>query len=210
MTQFVTNDVIATNAISAASIAANAVDVSEIAANAVTTAKIADANVTPAKLSQPLTLATVQTTVAGTEKDFAIPAWARRIRVLLNGVSLSGTALIRFRLGTSGGIVTTGYLGAGSVIAASTCATVSQTAGFDIYNSTPAATDVYTGSMEISLLDATNNIWVAHGVFTQTAVARTFTTAGQITLASALTTVRITTSNGTDTFDLGSVNVIYD
>lgn len=209
MTQFVTNDVIATNAISAASIAANAVDVSEIAANAVTTAKIADANVTPAKLSQPLTLATVQTTVAGTEKDFAIPSWARHIRFMLNGVSLSGTALIRFRLGTSGGIVTTGYLGAGSVIAAAV-ATVNQTAGFDIYNSTPAATDVYTGSMEISLLDATNNIWVASGVFTQTAVARTFTTAGQITLASALTTLRITTSNGTDTFDAGSVNILYD
>lgn len=209
MTQFVTNDVIDADAITATSIAANAVNTAEIAANAVTTVKILDANVTPAKLSQPLTLATVQTTVAGTEKDFAIPAWARRIRVLLNGVSLSGTALIRFRLGTSGGIVTTGYLGAGSVIAA-TAATVSQTAGFDIYNSVPAAAELYTGGIDFSLMDATNNIWVAHGVFTQTAVARTFTTAGQITLASALTTLRITTSNGTDTFDLGSVNVIYD
>lgn len=209
MTQFVTNDVIATDAINATSIAANAVGASELATNSVTTIKITDANVTPAKLSQPLTLATVQTTTSGTEKDFAIPAWARRVRVLLNGVSLSGTALIRFRLGTSGGIVNTGYLGAGSVIAA-TAVTASQTAGFDIYNSAPAAAELYTGAMDISLLDAAANIWVAHGVFTQTAVARTFTTAGQITLASALTTLRITTSNGTDTFDLGSVNVIFD
>ena len=209
MTQFVTNDVIATDAVNATSIAAGAVGASELATDAVTTVKILNANVTPAKLSQPLTLDTVQTTTSGTSKDFNIPAWARRIRVVMNGVSLSGTALIRFRLGTSGGIVNTGYLGAGSVIAA-TCATVSQTAGFDIYNSAPAAAELYTGAMDISLLDAAANIWVAHGVFTQTAVARTFTTAGQITLASALTTLRITTSNGTDTLDLGSVNVIFD
>lgn len=209
MTQFVTNDVIATDAVNATSIAAGAVGASELAADAVTTVKILNANVTPAKLSQPLTLDTVQATTSGTFKDFAIPSWARRIRVLLNGVSLSGTALIRFRLGTSGGPVTTGYLGAGSVIA-STVATLSQTAGFDIYNSAPVASEFYTGAIEFSLIDAANNIWTAHGVFTQTAVARTFTTAGQITLASALTTVRVTTGNGTDTFDAGSVNVIYD
>lgn len=209
MTQFVTNDVIATDAVNATSIAAGAVGAAELATDAVTTVKILNANVTPAKLSQPLTLDTVQTTTSGTLKDFNIPAWARRIRVLLNGVSLSGTSLIRFRLGTSGGVATSGYLGAGSVIAA-TAATASQTAGFDIYNSAPAAAELYSGAMDISLLDAAANIWVVHGVFTQTAVARTFTTAGQITLAGALTFVRVTTLNGTDTFDAGSVNVIYD
>lgn len=210
MTQFVTNDVIATDAVNATSIAAGAVGAAELATDAVTTVKILNANVTPAKLSQPLTLDTVQATTSGTLKDFNIPAWARRIRVLLNGVSLSGTSLIRFRLGTSGGVATSGYLGAGSVMASAAVSTASQTAGFDIYNSAPAAAELYTGAMDISLLDAAANIWVVHGVFTQTAVARTFTTAGQITLAGALTFVRVTTLNGTDTFDLGSVNVIYD
>ena len=209
MPQQVTNDVIATDAVNAASIAANAVGTSEIADNAVTTLKIANANVTPAKLAQPFTQDTVQAATSGTTKDFTIPSWAKRVRVLLNGVSLSGTALIRFRLGTSGGITTSGYLGAGSFIAA-TAATANQTAGFDIYNNAPAATDVYSGAIEFALLDAAANIWVASGVFTQTAVARTYTTAGQITLSNALTTVRVTTSNGTDTFDAGSVNVLYD
>ena len=30
------------------------------------------------------------------------------------------------------------------------------------------------------------------------------------TLSGALTTVRITTANGTDTFDAGSVNILYE
>lgn len=201
---------------------------SALASNSITTAKIVDANVTAAKLasgaalanlaaaslgpsllSQPLTQGTVQATTSGTEKDFAIPAWARRIRAMLQGVSLSGAALLRFRLGVSGGIVTSGYLGAGSVIAA-VVATLNQTAGWDIYNSAPAGADIYTGSLEITQLDATNNIWVASGVFAQTSSARTYTVSGQVTLASALTTLRLTTSNGTDTFDAGSVNIIYD
>lgn len=195
---------IATNVIEDASVTE-----AKLAADAVTTAKILNANVTPAKLSQPLTQGTVVATTSGTFHEFAIPAWCKHIRVMLQGVSLSGTALLRFRLGTSGGIVTTGYLGAGSVIAA-VVATVNQTAGWDIYNSSPAASDVYSGSLEITQLDATANIWVASGVFAQTSSARTYTVSGQVTLSGALTTLRLTTSNGTDTFDAGSINILYE
>ena len=200
---------IADSAVTAAKLATDAVTPAKIQADAVTTAKILNANVTPAKLSQPMTQGAVQTTTSGTEKDFTVPSWAKHIRVMLQGVSLSGTALLRFRLGTSGGIVNSGYLGAGSVIAA-VVATLNQTAGWDIYNSAPAGADIYTGSLEITQLDATNNIWVASGVFAQTSSARTYTVSGQVTLASALTTLRVTTSNGTDTFDAGSVNILYD
>lgn len=181
----------------------------DIADNAVTTAKLLNANVTPAKLSQPLTQGTVQATTSGTEKDFTVPTWAKRVRLLLNGVSLSGTALIRFRLGTSGGIVTSGYLGAGSVISAG-AATANQTAGFDLYTNVPNATYVYHGGIDFTQLDPTNHIWAAHGVFATSSVAWTHTTAGVITLASALTTLRLTTSNGTDTLDAGSANVLFD
>lgn len=200
---------IADSAVTAAKLGTDSVTTAKIQADAVTTAKILNANVTPAKLSQPMTQGTVAATTSGTERDFAIPAWCKHIRVMLQGVSLSGSALLRFRLGTSGGIVTSGYLGAGSVIAA-TVATLNQTAGWDIYNSAPAAADIYTGSIEITQLDATNNIWVAAGVFAQTSSARTYTVSGQVTLPGALTTVRVTTSNGTDTFDAGSINILFD
>lgn len=200
---------IAALAVTTAKLADASVTDVKLASDAVTTAKILNANVTPAKLSQPMTQGTVAATTSGTEKDFSIPAWCKHIRIMLQGVSLSGTALLRFRLGTSGGIVTSGYLGAGSVIAA-VVATANQTAGWDIYNSAPAAADIYAGSLEITQLDATNNIWVASGVFAQTSSARTYTVSGQVTLSGALTTLRLTTSNGTDTFDAGSVNILYD
>lgn len=200
---------IAALAVTTAKLADASVTDVKLASDAVTTAKILNANVTPAKLSQPITLGTVTATTSGTEKDFAIPAWAKRVRAMIQGVSLSGTALIRFRLGTSGGIATSGYLGAGSVIS-SGAATVNQTAGFDIYTNVPNASYVYHGAIDFTQLDATNNIWVASGVFATSSVTWTHTTAGVITLSGALTTLRLTTSNGTDTFDAGSVNILYD
>ena len=200
---------VADSAITAAKLGASSVTSAKMATNSVVTAAITDANVTPAKLSQPLTQGTVAASTSGTSIDFAIPAWCKHIRMMLQGVSLSGTALLRFRLGTSGGIVTSGYLGAGSVIAA-VVATANQTAGFDIYNSAPSAADIYAGSIEITQVDPSTNIWVVSGVFAQTSSARTYTVSGQVTLAGALSTVRLTTSNGTDTFDAGSINILYE
>lgn len=200
---------IADSAVTALKLAADAVTTPKILDLNVTTQKLAGQAVTPAKMSQPLTQGTVAATTSGTERDFAIPVWAKRIRAVLQGVSLSGTALLRFRLGTSGGIVTSGYLGAGSVISSGS-ATVNQTAGFDIYTNVPNASYVYHGAIDFTQVDPTNNIWVAHGVFATSSVAWTHTTAGVITLSGALTTLRLTSSNGTDTLDAGSINVLYD
>lgn len=201
---------IANSAVTAVKLATDAVETAKILDGNVTTAKLAANAVTPAKMSQPLTHGTPVATTSGTEKDFTgIPSWVRRIIVSLYGVSLSGTALLRFRLGTSGGFATSGYLGSGSVIAA-VVATANQTAGFDIYNSAPAAADIYTGTIEFTCVDPTNNVWVASGVFAQTSSARTYTVSGQVPLGSALTQVRLTTSNGTDTFDAGTINIHYE
>ncbi len=84
------------------------VTTAKLADGAVTTGKLANSGVTPAKIAQPLTFGTVQASTSLTARNFPdIPAWARRITISLNSVSLSGTALIRFRLGTSGGLATT-------------------------------------------------------------------------------------------------------
>lgn len=218
--QQITTAMIADQAVVTVDIADSAVTAVKIATDAVTTAKILDANVTtaklaanavtPGKMSQPLTHGTPVASTSGTSVDFTgIPSWVRRIVMSLYGVSLSGSALVRFRLGTSGGPVTSGYLGASSVIAA-TVATANQTAGFDIYNSAPAGADIYAGVIEFTCLDPTNNVWIAAGVFAQTSSARTFTVSGQVPLGAALTQVRLTSSNGTDTFDAGTVNIHYE
>ncbi len=216
----VVTGVIADASVTAAKLATDAVTSDKIAADAVTTVKILDSNVTtaklaanavtPAKMAQPLTHGTPVATTSGTEKDFTgIPSWVRRITVSLAGVSLSGTALLRFRLGTSGGFATSGYVSAGSVISAG-AATVNQTAGFDIYTNAPNATYTYSGTIEFICVDPTNDIWAARGTFASGSVTWTHTVAGHIDLSGALTQVRLTTSNGTDTFDAGTINIHYE
>lgn len=171
---------------------------------------LASASVTPAKLSQPLTQGTVQASTSGTSIPFTgIPSWAKRITVSLNGVSLSGTALIRFRIGPSGGVATSGYLGASSVIS-SAVVTANQTAGFDIYTNVPSAAYVHHGAIVFTLVDASTNTWAAQGVFCTSSAAWTNTVAGVVALSGTLTQVAVTTSNGTDTFDAGSINILYE
>jgi hypothetical protein len=201
---------LADSAVTAVKLATDAVETAKIKDLNVTTAKLAANAVTPAKLSQPLTHGTAMATTSGTEKDFTgIPSWVRRITVSLAGVSLSGTALLRFRLGTSGGFATSGYVGAGSVISAG-AATANQTAGFDIYTNVPNATYSYSGTIEFICVDPTNDIWAARGTFATGSVTWTHTVAGHIDLSGPLTQVRLTTSNGTDTFDAGTINIHYE
>ena len=154
--------------------------------------------------------AAVQASTSGTSITFgSIPSWARRVTMSLNGVSLSGTALIRFRLGTASGVATSGYNGAGSVIS-SAVVTANQTAGFDMYTNTPNAAYLASGQIVFTLIDAGNNIWAASGLFASHSVAWTQTIAGVVALSGTLTQVVATTSNGTDTFDAGSINVFWE
>lgn len=216
----ITSDLIENLTIATVDIANGAVTDAKLADDAVTTAKILDANVTTAKLAnnavtsaklaQPFTHGTPVATTSGTEKDFTgIPGWARHITVALAGVSLSGTALLRFRLGTSGGFATSGYTGAASVISSGS-ATVQLSAGFDIYTNVPNASYAYSGSIVFTCVDPPNDIWAARGMFAAGTVAWTHTVAGHIDLAGALTQIRLTSSNGTDTLDAGVINIHYE
>ena len=168
----------------------------------VTTAKLNDAAVTPAKLSQPLTLATAQNSTSGTSIDFTgIPSWVKRVTVMFNGVSTSGVSNKLIQLGTTSGFTSTGYTSSfgnsGSIFTV--------TIGFGIW--TQAATD--TASGVFSILNITGNTWVASGVL-KINTGNTNQTGGDVALASALTQLRITTVNGTDTFDAGSINILYE
>jgi len=157
-----------------------------------------------------VTSGTAVASTSGTAIDFTgIPSWAKRVTVMLAGVSLSGTSAIRFRLGTSSGVATSGYVGGLTRTGQSgdlTGGTLS--AGFDTYVNSNAAT---TASGDIVFANLTGNTWVGRGSFGLVTGNGTITTvAGNIALSGTLDRVRITTVNGTDTFDAGSINILYE
>ena len=155
-----------------------------------------------------ITSGTAVASTSGTSIDFtSIPSWVKRITVMFQGVSTNGTSVIQIQIG-AGSVTTTGYLGAGGLIQNAGASAVSNfTSGFGITASL-AATSVYHGSMLITLLGS--NTWVANGAFARSdSVVQNFGQ-GSIALGGTLDRVRITTVNGTDTFDAGSINILYE
>ena len=179
-----------------------------IAVGAVATVDIADLAVTPAKMSQKLTSGTAQVSTSGTSIDFTgIPSWVKRITVMFNGSSTSGTSSVLVRLGTSSGVVATGYVSAGSAYTSATPSVSNSTAGFIIIP-VPGSSSTAYGSCVITNL--TGNTWVASFSIGFGDAAYVGNGGGSIALGATLDRVRITTSNGTDTFDAGSINILYE
>ena len=148
---------------------------------------------------------TAVTTTSGTVADFTgLPTGIKRITVMLSGVSTNGTSYPLIQIGTSGGVQATGYL-AGS---GQETSRVAFTTGFGITSS--AAANLLYGTMVITLLSG--NTWVAsHSLtFNQAGTYYAVGGGGNVTLSGALDRVRVTTVNGTDAFDAGSINILYE
>jgi hypothetical protein len=153
-----------------------------------------------------ITSGTAVASTSGTSIDFTgIPSWAKRITVMFSGVSLSGTSDILVQLGDAGGFETTGYLSTCSAMSSGTTGVSTSTAGMIVRSA--AAASVASGIMTIQNL--TGNSWVAGFSGKQSATAGS-TGGGDKTLSDTLTQLRITTVNGTDTFDAGTINIMYE
>lgn len=142
---------------------------------------------------------TAVASTSGTSIDFtSIPSWVKRVTVMFGGVSTNGVADLFVQIGTSSGIETTGYLAVSDVSAFTTAFGIrTQNASFTV-----------KGAMVITNL--TSNTWVmTTNTYIDTGTAAR-NGSGSKTLAGTLDRVRITTSNGTDTFDAGSVNILYE
>ena len=174
----------------------------------VNTADIADNAVTPVKLSQKITQGTAQATTSGTSIDFTtIPSWVKRITVVLNGVSNSaGAGALMVQLG-AGSVETTGYVSSAVYAAGTnTVGGLTFTNGFGGTTALAASTLV---SGVITLVNISGNNWVASGVLHPQGLG-CYSCSGSKTLSGVLDRLRITFHNGTDTFDAGSVNIIYE
>jgi hypothetical protein len=206
--------------------------------NAVTTAKINDGAVTFAKLagaavitsgeglrsndndtSLPASAAVIDalgpqlqtavTAASQTSIDFTgIPAWVNRITVMLSDLSTNGTSLVIVQLGDSGGVETSGYLGASTTMAAAV-ASVALSSGFSL-NHGAGAVAAATQQGAIILSRVTGNTWSCIANVALSDTNRMCVTAGTKTLSATLDRVRITTAGGVDTFDAGSVNISWE
>jgi len=145
---------------------------------------------------------------SGTSVAFTgIPSWVKRITVMVQGLSTSGTSLPIIQLGTGSTTYTaSGYVGS-TTDASTAVATVNHNTGITLQAAGAAAT-VTQGSVIISNL--TGNVWASSGVIGRSNTTNTSMIGGTISLAAVLTAVRVTTVNGTDTFDAGTINILYE
>jgi len=169
-----------------------------------------DSNASRAQL-QRIVQATAVASTSGTSIDFTgLPAWVKKITVMFNGVSLSATANILFQLGVGSTPTTTGYqsgqvyvlIGGGGTNGSSS------TSGFIVQSGAAAYT--LNGSMVFTQLNSSSYIWTGAGVFyNQTSVPLITSASGVVTLSGSVGMVRVT-STSTDTFDAGSINILYE
>lgn len=158
--------------------------------------------------TQKIVQGTAVASTSGTSIDFTgIPSWVKRVTVMFNGVSTSGTSPIQIQVG-SGSVSATGYTSAAGAINGGTGQT-SSTTGLPVTIAITAAS-LQSGSAILSLI--ASNTWVEQGVvlYTASAGAIVMSAGNSPALGGALDRVRITTVGGTDTFDAGSINILYE
>jgi hypothetical protein len=185
----------------------------ELQANGTTKATVGSTGLSIGQYNPSASLITSGTAVSAssTSVDFtSIPSWVKRITVMFNGVSTSGTSAKIIQLGDSGGIETSGYSGTGTVLGNGSGTSTAMSSGF-FASRESVATDVLSGQATISLLNSATNTWAYSGVFGQaTATAIIFFSGGAKATSATLDRIRITTANGTDTFDAGTINILYE
>ena len=147
---------------------------------------------------------TAVASTSGTNFDYtAIPSWVKRITVMFSGVSGNGSSNILIQLGTGSTTYTTS--GYNSTSTWGNATVTSATTGLVILNDSAS----YTFSGQMVITNITGNTWVQshQGKSSTGALAAG---GGDIALGAALTAVRITRVNGTDTFDAGTINILYE
>jgi hypothetical protein len=145
-------------------------------------------------------------TTSGTNVTYSsIPTWVKRVTIMFRGVSLSGTDYLYVQIGPSGGLATTGYISTSAIIDSTSASTTNATDSFVI--GTGAASRVLSGTMTISLLDATNFYYVSNHTGKTNSATACFG-GGDVALSGLMTQLKIFTT--LNTFDAGSVNILYE
>ena len=178
------------------------------ASNFVATMPAGTGTVSVNGVSSNIVSGTAVASTSGTSIDFtSIPSWVKRITVMFYGVSTNGVSVPQIQIG-AGSVTTSGYAAtATQFVDAGAVSIVGLGSGFPCLTTNAA---VYNLLGNIQICNISANAWVANGVLAMTTTGRSSFVAGAITLGGTLDRVRITTVNGTDTFDAGSINILYE
>ncbi len=140
---------------------------------------------------------------SGTSVDFtSIPSFVKRITVMFSGISTNGSSPLIVQLGDSGGVETTGYLSVSGNRASETTFTTGLVVSLNM-----ASAQTLSGAMYIN--NVSGSSFVATSLITISDNSIIFS-AGSKSTSATLDRVRITTQNGTDTFDAGTINILYE
>lgn len=150
---------------------------------------------------------TAVASTSGTAIDFTgIPAGTKRITVMLNGVSTNGSTPLQIQIG-SGALVSSGYDSSASFFSNGSAATINSSAqGFLVTGSNSAS---YSWNGSIILTHTGSNTWVSQGI-TQTGTIAATCAGKSPALSGSLDRIRFHTYASADTFDAGSINILYE
>jgi hypothetical protein len=161
-----------------------------------------------------ITSGTAVASTLGTSIDFTgIPSWVKRITVMMNGVSTNGTSFYAVRVRVGGSPVSTNYSGAaGSIYETENIAVNGSTSEIPIQALAPVAGSSMTGVLTLSKMNETGPVWAYSGTMYIPGGANSLMSyiAGVVTLSGAVDGVQITTTGGANTFDAGSINILYE
>jgi hypothetical protein len=147
-------------------------------------------------------------TASGTSVDFTdIPSWVKRITVMMIDTSTNGTSNYLLRIGDASGVSSSGYSGFTKRVAGTTLTTSTITTNGYLATTLTAAAQTVNGS--ITITNVTGNLWLIQGSI-MASNDDLFLSVSRNTLSGVLTQVRVTTVNGTDTFDAGTINIMYE
>ena len=153
-----------------------------------------------------LTSGTAQAASGATVSFTGIPSWAKRITVLLKAVTTVSTGLPAIRAG-AGSYEATGYSAINNAIGSvSASSSASVTTSWDLQNSGGSA-NIYSGQLVITRLEG--YVYTIAGQVSYGSVSTALTT-GYKTFSGDISQLQLLMSTGVDTFNGGSINIMYE
>lgn len=152
-----------------------------------------------------ITSGTAVASTSGSAITFTgIPSWAKRVTVMLQGVSSNSSSVLYMQIGTSSGLVGSGYLG-GAMYVPSTANALANTS-WPLEGAVLGATATRHGLFVLT--NITGNTWVMSGTQNNSNDSGCSVASGSLALSGALDRVSIAISAGT--FDAGNINIFWE